>query len=418
MYRWIILFAFLAFWPVSVFGQEKPAAAPPLEKLEALLLERSPVVAGSKARVQAYQSMVSPSGALPDPMVEFMWQAVNFPKYTVGTAEMSMIGAEFRQGLLYPGKRKALKSAAQAEVGMRSAELDGVTRKLLRQLRISYAGIYALDRERNALQSAQELLEMLNETAAIRYSTGEAEQEAVLKAQLELSRLLERLDDLETIRKSYVAAINGLLDRPGDSPLGEVAALPPVTSLAAGLPSSESLDSPEVSVREAAVKVAEKQLEVSKFELKPSFSFGTGFFYRGDLDHVATLRFGIEFPLWKKQKQIPMISARKFELEMARQELRETKADLRSEIFKLTADWDNASRQIRRYQEGILPQTSAALDAVRVQYLAGRGDFSAVIEDFNLWLEARIQLAKRESDRFTAWAELQYLAGREKGVQP
>jgi outer membrane protein TolC len=58
-----------------------------------------------------------------------------------------------------------------------------------------------------------------------------------------------------------------------------------------------------------------------------------------------------------------------------------------------------------------MPQTSAAFDAARSSYLAGRGDFSAVVEDFNLWLEARVQLARREADRFAAWAEIQSLKG-------
>ena len=41
----------------------------------------------------------------------------------------------------------------------------------------------------------------------------------------------------------------------------------------------------------------------------------------------------------------------------------------------------------------------------------GRGDFSTVVEDFNLWLEARVQLARREADRFAAWAGLEALTG-------
>jgi hypothetical protein len=42
-----------------------------------------------------------------------------------------------------------------------------------------------------------------------------------------------------------------------------------------------------------------------------------------------------------------------------------------------------------------------------------------VIEDFNLWLEARVQLARREADRFTAWAELQQLVhGPEAAAVP
>ena len=83
----------------------------------------------------------------------------------------------------------------------------------------------------------------------------------------------------------------------------------------------------------------------------------------------------------------------------------------RAEAARLEADWRRAGSQVTRYAQAIVPQTSLALDAARSSYLAGRGDFSTVIEDFNLWLEARTGLARREAERFTTWAELQTVIG-------
>jgi hypothetical protein len=50
-----------------------------------------------------------------------------------------------------------------------------------------------------------------------------------------------------------------------------------------------------------------------------------------------------------------------------------------------------------------------ALDAARSAYLAQRADFSTVLEDFDLWLDARRGLARREADRYSTWAELDAL---------
>ena len=65
--------------------------------------------------------------------------------------------------------------------------------------------------------------------------------------------------------------------------------------------------------------------------------------------------------------------------------------------------------QINRYRDAIIPQTSAALNSARASYIAGRADFSVVIEDYNLWLDARAQLARREADRFITWAGIDAL---------
>ncbi|HYN20330.1 MAG TPA: TolC family protein [Thermoanaerobaculia bacterium] len=94
---------------------------------------------------------------------------------------------------------------------------------------------------------------------------------------------------------------------------------------------------------------------------------------------------------------------------MARQELLDAELTATSEAARLTAEWERADRQMIRFREAIVPQSSAAMDAARSSYLAGRGDFSTVVEDFGLWLEARVQLARREADRYAAWAGLKRL---------
>ena len=73
--------------------------------------------------------------------------------------------------------------------------------------------------------------------------------------------------------------------------------------------------------------------------------------------------------------------------------------------------WRRAASQVSRYAQAVVPQSGLALDAARSSYLAGRGDFSTVIDDFDGWLEARTGLARREAERFTTWAELEALVG-------
>jgi outer membrane protein TolC len=75
----------------------------------------------------------------------------------------------------------------------------------------------------------------------------------------------------------------------------------------------------------------------------------------------------------------------------------------------LRAAWARAEQQLRRTRDAVLPQSSTAFDAARSAYVAGRGDFATVAEDFRLWLEARVELAEREADRFVTWAEIDAL---------
>lgn len=391
--------------------------APPVEELVALALERSPSIAAMRERLAATNEMIAPAGALANPMIEVMVQDASFPKYTVGTMEMSMIGPEVRQALPFPGKREARRALARAEAGIRTDELDQLRRQIVAQVRSLYSRVYALDQERTAIVAARELLDMLAATATTRYSVGGAEQEAVIKAQLELSRIEERSDDLNAERSILIAALNRILDQPGTSPLGRVTALPPVDVPAQPWEDTVLASSAEVAVRRAAIVKAERRLDIVRLDLRPDFTTGAAIGLRGGFDPVVTLRFGVELPLWRKEKQQPMIRAGEHELEMARAELREAEAATRSEAARLHFDWERAEKQIVRYRQAIIPQSSAAVDAARSSYLAGRGDFSTVVEDFRMWLEARSELARREAERFMTWAELDTLI-QDQGANP
>jgi len=405
--------AALAVLPVALALAQPPEpkieAAPPVEELVAEALRTAPSLAVLRARLAAAREMVAPAGALPDPTVELVLQDMGFPKWTVGVQEMSMIGPEVRQDLLYPGKRYARREAANAEATTRGMELEQLQREVAAQVCILYARVYALDNERRALVAARELLELLAATAGARYAAGESEQEAVIKAQLQVSRVGERLDDLVAERQALVSALNRLLDRAGDAALGEVETLPPVPEASHPWVELAEANAPAVAAKEAAVRAAERRLEAVRLELKPNLMAGAGIGLRGQFDPAVTLSFGVEWPLWKKEKQKPMVRAAEQDLVAASEELRDAKAAARAEAAKLAAELRRAESQIVRYRQAIVPQTSAAVDAARSSYLAGRGDFSTVIEDFKEWLNARTQLAAREAERFIAWSELQSL---------
>ena len=391
----------------AVQTEAGPPPAPLVAELIAEALSRSPALAALRSGEAAAREREISARALPDPMVEAMVQDADFPNYTIGTEDMSMAGFEVRQPWPHPGKRRALGEAARAETAVRAAERTELERRIAYEVRSLYARLYALDQELHSLEAARELVDLLTATAKARYATGGAEQEDLLKAQLQATRLEEMLEDHHAKRHSLVAELNRWLDRPGDSPLGQITALPPTAKPAV----PTAADSPRVRIAQAAVEAAERRLASARLNLKPDLSPAAGFAVRGPLGPVLTLRLGVELPFWKRQKQEPLIRAAEAELERARQELRDAEAVTRSEAERWAVQWQTAERQVVRYREGILPQTSAAFDASRSSYVAGRGAFFNVIDGFNLWLEARVQLARREADRYAAWAELKRLGG-------
>lgn len=406
--------------------------APEVEMLVDRALSGAPSLAAMRARLDAARQMIAPAGALPDPMFETMLQNVGLSRWTVNEEEMSMVNLEFRQEFPFPGKQQTRQQIACAEAQVRAAELQAAARELAMNLRMLYARLYMLNQEQQALELGRGLLNLLAETASGRFVAGRTNQEAVLKAQLEVSRLLERQTDLEADYKTAEAGINKLLDRSGSSVIGIVTQLPqpalpnpPWEELAAA-------QAPEVLVKQAAVAVAEQRLTAAQLELRPDYYAGAGVGMRElgsgkpemNFDPVVSLRLGMQLPLWLRTKQGPMIQAAVSELEMACQEWRDAQAEARSQAARLAAVWQKVQTQLPRFQQEIVPQSESVLEAARTEYETGTGDFSVVVEDFNLWLEARTQLAARQAEQFETWAAIRALTSVEpmavgaEGAQP
>jgi outer membrane protein TolC len=249
-------------------------------------------------------------------------------------------------------------------------------------------------------------------TVSHHIETADMDQAEAMRARILASRVEEKRTDLVAERADAVARLNRVLDRPGNAPLGSVTMLPRPDAPPAALDTLVEASSADVAVKAAGVASAEKRLKATRLDLRPDLLVGAGIGFRGDFDPVVTARLGVELPLWQGKGQRPRIRAAEAEWEVAREEMRDACATARAEAARLRADWTRSDEQVVRYEQSFVPQTSLVFDAARSAYLGGRGDFSAVLEGLNLWLEARTGLARREADRYVAWAALAALLPR------
>lgn len=390
------------------------ADAPPVEQVVDRALSRAPALAARRARVEAAELGSKAADALPDPMVEFEYRAGGFPRYTIGSDPGSMLGAMVRQDLLSKGRRAARRDSAAAAIALNRASLGQAASVTATNVRLAYARIYVLDRERDTLDEALQLLSLLEATASARYATGVSDQASVLRVQLERSRVGERIADLAAERQVVVADLARLTDDDPVAPFGRVRVLPEANlaaPAAAILWPAVADQAPELVVRRADLRLAERRVEEMRQEQHLAWSVGAGLYWQGGLDRMATFSVGLELPFWKARKQAPLIAAAERERDAARADIADASAEARAETARLATAWHTAHAQIERYREAILPQSAAALDATRSGYLAGRGDFVAVLDEFRRWIDVRVGLARREADRYGARVALDALCG-------
>ncbi len=383
-------------------------SAPPVDDLIKEALSRSPSLASLRAQVEAARRMTEVPG-LPDPMLDLILQDAGFPSWTVGSQEMSMVDVELSQKIPGPGKIARERAVDRAAVGTEEARLEQARRSVALEIRTLYARLYANDRERESILSGRALMDGLEQSALGRYRAGAADEEAVLKAQLSASRLAERESDLDAERIGLVAGLNRILDRAGDAPLGTVDSLPAPAPLQGSWDSLGVSNSAAVQEARQETTVAGEEAQLERARLRPDFTVGAGIGLRGSQSPVATFRLGFDLPLWERHRLHSQINAADLDREARKQDERQAEAEARSSAARLAGEWKRSEEQTARYRDVLIPESEAALRAARASFVAGRGDFTTVIEDFEAWLDAQSDLAKRESERFISWAELDAL---------
>lgn len=389
-----------------------PGPAMPLDSLVQQALRQAPELPGMTAGVDAARARVTPAAALPDPLLGVGAQAMGLPP-----GDPSTLTLEFSQELPFPGKRGARRATAEAVVAELEAARMQSRAEVVQQVRTLYASLHALDRRAQVLAGAVTRIEAAVQTVSARLAAGQAAPEDLLRLQLQASRVRQSTAGLKADRAGTAAELNLLLGEAPDHPIDGISGLPDVSlpsldSLAGGLESA-----PELQALRAGVLAARCRLEEARLEGRPDFMIGAGGGTTAWPEPVVMLRLGMSVPAWKHSKQDRLLEAATHDLAEAEAALAAGRARLSTELTGLVARWHGTQEVLNEFRTAILPQSRTALNSALSAYSAGRGDFSLVVEDLNLLLEAGAEAAQAEADGLGLWARIEALGPRAEGVQ-
>jgi outer membrane protein TolC len=349
------------------------------------------------------------------------YEASNIPvgDFDFNSTALSGHQLGLKQKLPFPGVLANRELAARAASGAAQWQLED------RRLRIS-AGVERAWAELGFAQRAISItdrnidfLRQLTRIAETKYSVGSGLQQDVLRAQVELTRLLdERLSRVAAIARAE-AALAALLDLPPE------VKLPATSSLAdeSPLPALDDLlsriegRSPLLRGLADSVEEAERLERVAKFEGYPDFDLGFGYRVRqnagcdpvnGD-DFVSagvTIRLPVNRRKWRARVAETEALTRR-----ARAEYRTVLAALRDALRSRFADLQRADSEVDLVGAGLIPQARQSLVSSRSGYQVDKVDFLSLIDSQVSLLDAELSLERAWADRRTAYAAVEAEVG-------
>ena len=293
---------------------------------------------------------------------------------------------------------------------------------LLNRLKEAYYEYYYLGRAIQITEQNIELLGRLEEVAAAAFRAGGAQQD-VLKAQVELEKLKNRLKSQEDMRGATAAKLNAELNRPIDTPVPWPKGVKPQT-----LQFSEDqilqlarTGNRELKAMSFEVEKSRAMLALARKEFWPDFGLGVGYMLMdgtgsasmmsGDMGDNVSAMVSVNLPIWRKRLHAAVREAQAM-LESAVAAKQQKENALLSEVRMMLYKHNNAVRQIGLYANTLIPKARQALDASEAGYRAGKVDFVNLLDGERELLEFSLDYEMALSEHFQRVAELEMLVGQ------
>jgi outer membrane protein TolC len=386
--------------------------------LDALIqeaLENNPSIQSAVRRVDAFRARVPQVKSLPDPVLGVGWMGEIRPFSLMRNDPSSFRSITASQKIPFPGKLKLRGRIADREAEAAWWDYENIRRRVVAQVKVAYYDYFYYHQAIEITLKNKDLLEKLSKIAAVRYQVGKGIQQDVLRAQVELSRILQRLTVLEQQEKTAQVRLNTLLNREPE------ALLPPPAPFEQAL-LTYSLDSLYELARENDTGLGREQrliernqfaVNLARKEYYPDFSVAYMYQNRPLMPEMHGVTFSVNVPVFYKTKQREGVTEATQALISAQRSRENRETTLYFEVKEQYLAAKAADELARLYSQAIVPQSSLALDSALAAYEVGSVDFLTMLDSFIIVLDYEINYYRELTNFQMSLARLEPLAGVE-----
>lgn len=418
---------FLAFFLAFSLSLSVPVSSSSLGEevvLDSLISETmraNPDLAAAKSRYQAFEAKVPQAGSWPDPMFKTVFSNLPTDSWALDRTPMSGIELMFTQKIPFPGKLGLKKDATRSMAQKAEKEYESAEDFVVSELKQNYYRLYLLEKSIEITEKNKILLEDFARIAQTRYSVGKGVQQDVLKAQVEVSKMMDKLISLDEMNKMVRAKINVLLDREPQHSLGETEELTfrRLDYTEEELQNLAAENNPGLKGMGFSVEASRSAYRLARREYFPDFTLSVSYRLREEvqMDPVRGVNFfsasaGINIPLYFWSKQRKKVQEKSLSLESARQKYESKENNLKFKVSRLFYSLNKYTQEVELYRTAILPQARQSLESARSGYQVDKVDFLTLLNNQVTLYKYEIAYHQALSSYFMTIARLEEMVGR------
>jgi outer membrane protein TolC len=400
------------------YSQDKIPEKVVLSSLIEEALEKNLQIKAAEKEWQASLEKITQAKSLPDPMLGYSH---------FGQSVETRLGPQrnkisLSQKFPFFGKLKLKGSIAQQSALLQQEQLNAMKADIILQVKNAYYSLYWIDRSIEISLEERDVFRRLARIAEKKYVTDQASQQDVLKAQLEITKVTNKLLTLEKARNGIFASLNTLLDRDPGSSFGvtEEFEIPDLEMDQVKLQSLSKEMRPELRKVQHQINREDEKLKLAKKNFYPDFSIMVDYIDIGggttnnpeDGRNAWMASVGISIPLWKKKLRAAEAEA-SMRMKAGEDRYKYLENETNSRINEIVLDIKTALEQLDLYDHSLLPQAEQSLKSSEVGYLAGKVDFLNLLDSERMILGIKNGYFKIKSDLGKSSALLERIVGKD-----
>ncbi|QOJ25073.1 MAG: TolC family protein [Gammaproteobacteria bacterium] len=394
----------------------------PLSGLIAEVLQNNPEIRAAQQEREAARQRIAPAAALDDPMLEA--GVINAPlassPFHREDMTMKMIGLS--QRLPFPGKRGLRKEVASKDAEAIEQGYHETVNRVVHDLKTAYFDLgLTLEMIRLAEKNKQTLEHFLR-TAEARYQAGQGNQADVLKAQTQLSKMLDRLLSLAREQPVFEAEMIRALGRSAKEkmPIPMPLHLQEVPLALETLQQHALAERPQLLALQSLIARNEKSVALARKAYYPDLDVRVSYGQRDNMldgtrrDDMVSMTVAVNLPVWRGNKIEPRIleseALRDQAVSLYQAQTNEITAKLRQQI----AIAEQSLKSVKLYRTAILPQAKLTVESALSAYQAGRVDFLTLLDNQMTVFDYEANLITAMASYNKALAEIDFLVGKKQ----
>ena len=363
-------------------------------------------------------------GSLPDPRVSFGFFLDEVETRTGAQQARVGVSQSFPWPGLLSGREEASVLAARAAWRrFEAARLETAERVIVALHEVAY-----LDAAIRITGENLELLTSFEEVVRARYRVGTGSHPELVRVQVELGLMEDRLAQLRAMRPTYVADLNAAMNRAPDSPVAELEGLPGrvVSVDGPALAEIAKRANPGLLALDERIEEQRALSEVARKEGLPGFTVGLDYLVTNEAgdrsmaesgDDPILLSVGMSVPLWRDKYDAGVREALANRLAVSHERADEANR-IGASIQRAWFDHTDADRRVRLYETTLIPKAEESLRASLAGFRAGDSGFLDLLDTERTLLEFAVAAERARSDRGRALARLNTLVGQPVPTEP